>query len=222
MKSNAEHDKLEKAFKRGKIPFAIDKDYKRFSERDMIFSRVGWDESYHMFMRSIHERENDKVGRIKGYTREGYAASSAAWTIYDKFPDAFSWGMNEDSIGSLTQKISTLPQYVSSNIDKNTDIVKRIAQVFGSCDTGISEIYPDKRYIYTHDRRNNLIEFPENIKYVIVMLIEMDYEALKTSPTLPAAITTGNAYSRMAFALACMAEFLRNLGYKAIPAGNDT
>ena len=30
------------------------------------------------------------------------------------------------------------------------------------------------------------------------------------------------ADSRMAFGTACLAEFIRNLGYSAIPIGNDT
>ncbi|MFX0149746.1 MAG: reductive dehalogenase [Candidatus Hodarchaeota archaeon] len=222
MKDTNERLHLERKFKKGKIPYAIDSSFKRCSERNTIFSRVVWDESFKMYMHPINEREAEKVDRIKGFSREGYAASSAAWTVYDQFPKAFAWDIEQESEHSPTQKFSKLPQYDSSNIDKNSQIVKRIAQVFGVCKTGITKIDPDQKFIYTHNRRNQSIELPDGVEYAIVMLIEMDYKGIKTSPMLPASIITGNGYSRMAFAIACMAEFIRNLGYRAVPAGNDT
>ena len=53
------------------------------------------------------------------------------------------------------------------------------------------------------------------------MTVKMDGSAIKTSPTFTASTATGLGYSQMAFIIACMAEFIRNLGYKAIPMGND-
>ena len=212
---------MERDFKKGKIPFAIDRSvYSRFSARDMIFGRVMWDESFSGYRRAIGERESEKMG-MKGYSREGYAAGSAAWTIYDEFQGAFRWEA-EEIPKTPTQKDSKLPKYDASDRKKNSSIVKRMGKVFGACDTGITELDSDLPFVYTHNRRNEPLELPEGVNYVIVMLIQMDYHALKTSPALPASITTGNGYSRMAFTIACMANFLRNLGYKAIPAGNDT
>jgi reductive dehalogenase len=54
------------------------------------------------------------------------------------------------------------------------------------------------------------------------MTVKMDGKAIKTSPSFKACTATGLAYSQMAFLVSCMAEFIRNLGYKAIPMGNDT
>jgi reductive dehalogenase len=212
---------LESKFKKGKIPYAIDDEvYERFSERDTIFARVGWDDSFSGHHRAINEKENMKVG-MKGYSREGYAASSAAWTVYDEFREAFSWKVKEKE-DTYTQYSSKLPKFDSTDLEKNAKIVKRIAKVFGACDVGLTKLDPDIPFVYTHNRQNEPLAFPNGVKYAVVMLIQMDYQALKTSPALPSSITTGNGYSRMAFAIACMANFLRNLGYKAIPAGNDT
>ncbi len=212
----------EKAFKKGKISLAVDKSvYKRFSERDMIFARVMWDESYSGYRRAINEKEETKMG-MKGYSQEGYAAMNAAWMVHDTFRQAFSWENPKQAPTSLTQSTIKPKRFKSSDLEKNSKIVKRIANVYGACDVGITELDPDHPYLYTHDRMNNEINFPEGVKYAIVMLIQMDYQALKTSPALPSSITTGNGYSRMAFAIAGMADFLRNLGYQAIPAGNDT
>ncbi|MFX1490312.1 MAG: 4Fe-4S dicluster domain-containing protein, partial [Promethearchaeota archaeon] len=56
----------------------------------------------------------------------------------------------------------------------------------------------------------------------IVMAVEMDPDALSTAPAQPAAAAVAIAYSKMAFIISCMGEFIRNLGYRAIQCGNDT
>jgi reductive dehalogenase len=59
-------------------------------------------------------------------------------------------------------------------------------------------------------------------KSVIVLAFEMDYDAMKSIPTLVGASTVGKEYSRMAEASHKVAEFLREMGYNAAPCGNDT
>ncbi|MFX0184988.1 MAG: reductive dehalogenase [Candidatus Hodarchaeota archaeon] len=226
MTDNLQRSQLEKDFKKGKIPFAIDREaYHRFSQRNTIFARVVWDESYLAHMRPITERAAIKVGR-RGYSRVGYAAQDASWTIYDHFYGAFDWnsvsGQVSDKKIIPTQLKDALPHLDPTDAKSNTMKIKKVAQIFGACEVGIAKLEPDLPFIFTRNRRNEQINFPEGMGFAIVMLIEMDYFALKTSPALPASITTGNGYSRMAFAIACMAEFLRKLGYKAIPSGNDT
>jgi reductive dehalogenase len=66
------------------------------------------------------------------------------------------------------------------------------------------------------------IELPDGINNVIVMAIEMDQYGISTSPAQPAAAAAALAYSKMAFVIACVGEFIRNLGYRAIQCGNDT
>ena len=98
--------------------------------------------------------------------------------------------------------------------------IKKVAHVYGASLVGITRV--DKRWIYTHDREGRLIVVPDHFKYAVVMGIEMDPLGIGTSPALPAAVATGTAYSKMAFVIACMGEFIRNLGYDAIQMGNDT
>jgi len=59
-------------------------------------------------------------------------------------------------------------------------------------------------------------------KSVIVLAFEMDYDAFKTAPALVASAAAGMAYSRMAETGHKIADFLRSMGYKAAPCGNDT
>ena len=68
----------------------------------------------------------------------------------------------------------------------------------------------------------NSIDIPKECKFAIVMSVKMDGDKIKTSPSFSACSATGFAYSQMALLVACIAEFIRNLGYKAIPMGNDT
>ncbi|WBW97237.1 reductive dehalogenase [Oceanirhabdus sp. W0125-5] len=59
-------------------------------------------------------------------------------------------------------------------------------------------------------------------KSIIVMAFEMDYEAFKAAPSYVANTTVQLSYSNMAEVTHKVATFLRELGYKAIPCGNDT
>jgi len=52
--------------------------------------------------------------------------------------------------------------------------------------------------------------------------VEMDFEAINCSPAHPASAATGAGYSRMAFTVGLLAQYIRGLGYQAIPCGNDT
>ncbi|MFW9991879.1 MAG: reductive dehalogenase [Candidatus Odinarchaeota archaeon] len=224
MTAKSNREQLEKKFLSGKIPFAIDATkYQRFSEKDTIFARVVWDESFEAYQRSISERAPKRVGK-KGYSRIGYAARDAAWAVHDYFPRTIMHRLKDDSSDGKTPTdlVSNLPKYESANLRENARMVKQMAKMFGAVETGICEMEPDQPFIYTHDRRGDPLDIPKTVKYAIVMLIEMDYEAIGTSPALPSSFTTGHAYSKMIFVAASMSEFLRNLGYQAIAAGNDT
>lgn len=65
-------------------------------------------------------------------------------------------------------------------------------------------------------------KYPFNPKTVIVMAFEEDYEAISTSPSNYASIAVGNCYSRMSKTAYQLSVFLKQLGYHATAAGNDT
>ncbi len=52
------------------------------------------------------------------------------------------------------------------------------------------------------------------------MAFEMDFEDIRRSPATTPSVDLG--YSRQSFAAVSVAEFIRHLGYHAIPMGNDT
>ena len=63
---------------------------------------------------------------------------------------------------------------------------------------------------------------PKEMKYVVVFLHEMGKEGIAAAPTLHQYAETQLAYSKIAFTATAVAEFIRGLGYHAIPSANCT
>ena len=73
-----------------------------------------------------------------------------------------------------------------------------------------------------HYLEGGALAIPETMKTVIVLAFEMDYDSIEASPTLMGDIGAGDGYSKMAVTAGSLAQFLRELGYNAIPCGNNT
>jgi len=110
-----------------------------------------------------------------------------------------------------------------------TQKIKYAARWFGASMVGICRL--NHQWVYSHWGDHNAIltkggkpgdplELPGNMKYAIVMAVEMDYEDIKRSPAV--ANSTDLGYSKMAFIASSLSTFIRQLGYHAIPSGNDT
>ena len=128
----------------------------------------------------------------------------------------------------------------------NSANIKRIAVKMGATVAGVAAL--DRRWVYSnwwsrYTQRSGEILFsdeteeelpvlteledgrrviPGSMKYVIVLGFERGYEEISTSPDSVAGLGTGMGYSMMAFTAPTLAEYIRNLGYNAIPTGNDT
>ncbi|MBI2906172.1 MAG: reductive dehalogenase [Chloroflexi bacterium] len=63
---------------------------------------------------------------------------------------------------------------------------------------------------------------PKEVRYAVVMLLEMDEEGIARAPTAIELATVRMAYSRISFVTVMVAEFIRGLGYHAIPSANCT
>jgi len=151
-----------------------------------------------------------------GHSRIDFALAYASWIVHDAFKGGFSWRRIKpyrvpvDTLGVDLTKT----KYEIKDPEKMSMYAKRAAEFFGASFVGICKL--DRNWLYAED------DIPKKFENVIVMAIEMDSEGIATSPEAPAAAATGVGYSKMAFLLACMGEFIRNLGYDAIQSGNDT
>lgn len=66
------------------------------------------------------------------------------------------------------------------------------------------------------------LAIPETMKHVIVLAFEMDDASMQAAPTAQGDLGTMDGYSKMAITAGSLAQFIRKLGYNAIPCGNNT
>ncbi|MHA1912982.1 MAG: reductive dehalogenase [Promethearchaeota archaeon] len=219
--------------------------YQRFeAKNNMIFRRL-WDKSLSTYGQMFHTNIMKHIQSGKeGYSHLDFALVEAGWTVYEKFPYAFAWARGPQygsDYGTEWQKSKIKiedPQEITYKI-------KKVAGFYGASLVGITDI--NNKWIYKtgfirpsqkseKDSKGDLregkkeglsvleqpIELPDGINKAIVMAIEMDQDAISTSPAQPAAAAASIAYSKMAFVISCIGEFIRNLGFRAIQCGNDT
>ncbi|MHA1932975.1 MAG: reductive dehalogenase [Promethearchaeota archaeon] len=218
--------------------------YKRFKQKNNMLFRRLWDKTlptYHQMIDTNIEKHIES--KKEGYSRLDFALVAAGWTVYEKFPYAFTWERkNLMDIGYGVNWMKT--KHVIENRQSFTNYIKKAAKFYGASLVGIADVNqkwiyktgfkrPDKiseaeakRDIREGKAVNSIyeqpIELPDGINKVIVMAIEMDEIGISTAPAQPAAAAAALAYSKMAFVIACLGEFIRNLGYRAIQCGNDT
>jgi epoxyqueuosine reductase len=193
------------------------KTHRRFDARQTVFARRFWDREasfYHVEYRYGAPSRIDS-GEV-GYSRIDFARLLASWTVHDGFGGAFSW----DRLGRPDCSLMPLARYQVDDPGVMTEQIKETARLFGADLVGVCAI--NERWIYSYDRSGDPVEIPSACKYAIVMAVAMDKKAVGTSPHYISEAATGVGYSRMAFTIACVAEFIRNLRYKALPMGNDS
>ena len=207
----------------------------RFDQKNEMFKRSRWDPSQLELGRKRYSAKdyNELLKRNKpGYTFEDTAFAGAAIHLEREFARGNMGGKQ----GLFTWKTHEFNSYkrpadVKLTVDdpaKMSEHIKKVATFFGASLVGICEL--DTRWLYSHyydvfdpaNPEHAPVTIPEEYKYAIAIASEMDYEAIKSSPAQPAAAATGLGYSKMAFTAGLLAKFIGNLGYKAIPSGNDT
>ncbi|UCC21271.1 MAG: reductive dehalogenase [Promethearchaeota archaeon] len=221
-----------------------DKIYQRFKQKNNMLFRRLWDKSLPTFNQMIDTNiEKHIASKKEGYSRVDFALVAAGWTVYERFPYAFAWerkGLIDIGYGVNWMK----DKYIIENSESFTKIIKKAAKFYGASLVGIADVNdnwiyktgfvrPDqtseseaKQEVREGKAPDSIydqpIELPEGINKVIVMGVEMDNDAISTSPNQPAAAASAIAYSKMAFIISCLGEFIRNLGYRAVQCGNDT
>ncbi|PSW06555.1 reductive dehalogenase [Photobacterium lipolyticum] len=173
--------------------------------------------------RTAHTRaDNDKVG----YTQLDYALEGACWEVMNQLAPRQAAGVPNSGILGWDQSDVASHKYPFKDSVEKVSAIKTAAKTFGAARVGICR--RDKRWDYDplYDATQNKVmtweeDFPFEPKSVIVMLVDMDYEAMATAPMIPASSTAAMGYSMNTVLAGSMAKFLRNLGYQAVGSGND-
>lgn len=199
----------------------------RFDQKNEMFKRARWDPQFQNVKEKFYNVQHPR--NKKGYSHEDLALAEGAWYIERAF--AHGNDIHDTGMYSWETRLEArrmLPPDLKLEIKEPAKIskhIKKAAIFLGASEAGICEL--DRRWIYSHSfnaltHEHKELEVPEECKYAIVLLFQMDYELARTSPTWIMASTEGKAYSTMAFTASMLAQFIRSLGYKAIPSGNDT
>jgi reductive dehalogenase len=143
-----------------------------------------------------------------------------------------SWGPLSDIL--LTPEKLGVPRFSASPAEA-AQVIKHVGIQFGAARVGITGL--DRRHIYSQDCDGKKIVFenidqpyeteekrviPEKCRYVVVLLLQMPYDAFNCAPYPVGSMVPMFTYTRIDLLLGHMAEFIRALGYTAIPSANDT
>lgn len=199
----------------------------RFDQKNEMFKRCRWEPQFQAMREEDYGFHYPK--NKNGYRHEDLALKAAAWYIERAFAQGnvihnsgmYSWEEKPEGEWRIPSDLKleiTDPAQISQHI-------KKVAMFFGASQVGICEL--DRKWIYSHSfnrdtQEHKELEVPEIYRYAIVLIFEMDYELAQMSPTWLASGTEGKAYSTMPVTTAMLAQFIRCLGYQAIPSGNDT
>lgn len=146
-----------------------------------------------------------------------------------------------DVAGGLQVMIDDPVRMDDRTPEELTEIAKKASLFLGASMVGIAPL--DERWVLTHYFNDtfgndegdiifedspkpyynaaNALVIPKSMKNVVVLIFEMDHDAEATAQSAIGSAAPGNGYSRMAFTAGSVAEFIRGLGYQAIPSGNN-
>jgi reductive dehalogenase len=108
-------------------------------------------------------------------------------------------------------------------------LVKKAALWFGASLVGVTRL--QKHWLYSHwgdhyaqhvegVQPGDPLELSDEYTHAVVMAFEMDFADIQRSPGIVPSTDLG--YSEQAYTAASLAEYIRMLGYRAMPSGNDT
>jgi len=229
-------------------PYVVDETVlKNMSEKFTVFSRNHWDPARanrpELTENLTKERLVDGQGKVPNQTRLDYALMAASWATSAMYGGPqYEWEVQSGMIRGmgLTELGPWDPADLDMTWEEASLAVKHAALFYGASLAGIAELNPlwlyadhyagnedDPEHVLPVIRDTDRLEMtdeawyiPASMNKVIALGFEEDYFGIANSPGRLASAAVGNGYSRMANTAFFVAEFIRSLGYRAIPAGN--
>ncbi|MCP5029696.1 MAG: 4Fe-4S dicluster domain-containing protein, partial [Actinomycetia bacterium] len=109
--------------------------------------------------------------------------------------------------------------------EQSASELKQVSLVLGADLVGVAEA--DGRWLYS-ERYSRAADgakpnpLPPDLERVVVIGQAMDPSLIATAPSALAGAATGLGYSQDVIVLLCISQYIRNLGYRAVPTLNDT
>ena len=205
--------------------------FERFSQVDDVFNRAFWDpavrnEDTSRFFQSYREPLTS-WRKASGFGHHDYAIRNAAWHVVDQFAEMHTGRDRRDGFLDPLSQLRDGPdeRYELGPPDEAASVLKRVAKVFGADLAGVTA--NDPRWVYTEaysreregSKPNNEVD---DLPNVLVLGQAMDRDLVHTVPSALSGAATGLGYSIDAMVALATAQFIRNLGYRAVPTMNDT
>jgi len=204
---------------------------KRFNQKYTVLSRTSWDPSFQRLKKKYQKTRNERIR--KENLLEDYALRDASWYVTNTLgtfsgfmhgnDGLYSWKNLEVPKENLDAKLKFQKIEVSNPAAMSAKI-KDAGRFYGADLVGITGLNEFWVYSHSYNRltgQNDSMGLSKQYRFAVVMAIEMDYEKIAMS-NMGASAATGLGYSKMAFVSSLLAQFIRNLGYQALPCGNDT
>ena len=209
-------------------------EYDRFHLENTAFQRVlsTGERSYSNIDKKVEKMRQG----IPGFSLIDYSFSDAALTVAlashsgrgNMNQGFYSW----KPLGA-TVKPEEIPRWEGTQKEAAT-VIRKAGLYYGAADIGFCEL--DRRWVYSHTTDDRPIVFeeveegyvtdekvviPDSHRWVIAITVPMEVEEVMYAPTALTPVAR-MGYSRMPIVAGSLAEFIRGLGYHAIPSGNDT
>jgi len=216
------------------FPYQINPDKLRSMRNRMtVFSRNGWDPVRREQIKKVYEDQGgrsifqinmiDNQGKVPNQSRLDYAFMQASWATAHMDP-FYNWETQAYSIKQLANLGIWEPSDLDMTWQDMSVAIKHASLFYGASLAGITKYNPlwvYDEYVNKGDETQERV-IPESITSVIALAFEEDFDGIANSPGRLASAAVGDGYSRMAVTSHKVAEFIRALGYVAIPAGNGT
>lgn len=222
-------------------PYEVDRRYQRFDQRNnLTVGRPTWDEGVKTFTRKTIKTRIRKIrGHRPGYELEDYSLFEASGVTTFRNGTAINHANRGlTSWSTMGAKLPPTVELWEGSPEEAASMVKRAARYFGADLVGITAL--DRRWIYSHaywadgthkeivfedvvapEETDHRLIIPEKIQWVIVMGTRMSPGMMQYTPSPLGCAETRVTYSKMGLQVAGLAEFLRGIGYQAIPSIND-
>ena len=211
--------------------FEILDDFERFSQVNDVFSRSFWDDEIRDELTdrfyATYRRPLTKWRKANGFTQRDYAVRNASWHVTDVFAEMYE---ADDRRDGFLDALSMLRDGPEERLEPESPgaaaaDLKHVAKTFGADLVGITAF--DERFVYTERYSASTgeakpAELPDGLDHIVVMGQSMDPGLIQTAPSALAGSATGLGYSEDAAVLLSVAQYIRNLGYRAVPSMNDT
>jgi ferredoxin len=212
--------------------FDVSEDFQQFDQKNDIYCRSLWDADIQSdkaraffngyFMPNARARQTD------GFSQRDYALRNAAWHVTNVLRDVHrqDTGRKEGFFDYFSSHEAGWPEpYPFTSSAQATEDVRKVAQLCGADLVGICAF--DERWMYSNIFDERLLaskpnEIPDDLPHVIVIGESMDEDLTKTVPSALSGSATGMGYSYDALTLLTLAQYIRNLGYRAFATMNDS